>query len=139
LSFFYSQHYKYRLTAKFGHAYVVCQDIHVKFLFEIFSQFQIYYLNKGSICTKCAFPISYRSQSIDSTSRRRLMRWAWSQRARSTGHATEDTRGTTPAGPARLRHHHHILSRREVSSSTVHSSHALLLLSGLRPPASAAI
>jgi hypothetical protein len=61
------------------------------------------------------------------------MRWAWSQRARSTGHATEDTRGTTPAGPARLRHHHHILSRREVSSSTVHGSHALLL-SGLRPP-----
>jgi hypothetical protein len=48
---FYSQHYKYWFTVKLGHAYVVCWDVHVKFLVRIFSYFQICFFNKGSICT----------------------------------------------------------------------------------------
>jgi hypothetical protein len=48
---FYSHHYKYRFTVKLGHAYVLCRDVHAKFLFRIFSHFQIYFLNKESIYT----------------------------------------------------------------------------------------
>jgi hypothetical protein len=48
---FYSQYYKYRFIAKLGHAYLVCRDVHAKFLFRIFSHFQIYFLNKVSICS----------------------------------------------------------------------------------------
>jgi hypothetical protein len=48
---FYSQHYKYWFTSKLGHTYVVCRDVHAKFLFGIFSHFQICFLNKESICT----------------------------------------------------------------------------------------
>jgi hypothetical protein len=48
---FYSQHYKYRFTMKLVHTYVVCRDIHVKFLFVIFSHFEMCFLNKESICT----------------------------------------------------------------------------------------
>jgi hypothetical protein len=48
---FYSQHYKYRFTVKLGHAYVECRDVHTKISFEFFSYFQMYFLNKWSICT----------------------------------------------------------------------------------------
>jgi hypothetical protein len=56
---FYSRHYNYRFTVKLGHAYVVCRDVHAKFLFRIFLHFQIYFLNKGSICTLDQICISH--------------------------------------------------------------------------------
>jgi hypothetical protein len=73
---------------------------------------------------------------VDSTSKRRLMRWAWSQRearrqvnwpchGRHTWRHTSRSRESAKRPP-------HPFSRREVSSSAVHTPSAPV--SGLRPP-----